>query len=538
MATLLEYDLKRVPVGVVPPAPTGALLPTVLVAIVGPRPMSYGTEGRTTLDDTLAMCAAYGPSAVPVFIPGFITEEEAASTVPRSRLRGHTQMRNWGVQAAIDGGYDYLFLIENDACFTPNTLERLLRHGQDIILPRLTFPDFPPVEDMNYGPHDRPTREGLLRLTWAAHCCILFKVEALKRIAPPVWRGFGTEGEDHYFWQQQGCYPHMDVDTPVKILELARGFKDFYQIPFRAHNDNGTFCIGPVYLSHQSRDMGLYLCKAEGCKYEMITMKPQTIRPDEMNNPSLMVEMATLREHWEGRAMSYPRLQWPQDKGYLAALMDAAVVVSDDYVLDAGTGPGYIAHEVAPVVHQVVGLDVSPTMLARVNGRTAVNTEFVEGDIRAIPYPRGRFDKVFARMVVHGLTGQGDADKAMRECLRVLVPGGKFIFSEGVPISRMAQQWYTEMFKLKEDRMTMTVPFMNSLMVRAGFKYIKAAEYIMEGFSIRNWLDNSGLPKESTDRIMEIHRTMPDAVRKAYKATITQDDVVIQSKFAILTGTK
>jgi len=79
---------------------------------------------------------------------------------------------------------------------------------------------------------------------------------------------------------------------------------------------------------------------------------------------------------------------------------------------------------------------------------------------------------------------------------------------------------------------------MNRLMVRAGFKYIKAAEYIMEGFSIRNWLDNSGLPKESTDRIMEIHRTMPDAVRKAYKATITQDDVVIQSKFAILTGTK
>jgi len=214
---------------------------------MGPLPLAYGYDGRTTLDDTLAMCAAYGPSAIPIFIPGFITQEEAESEKPGSRLRGHTEMRNWGVKAAIDGGYDYLFLIENDASLSPNTLERLLSRDQDIILPRLTYPQFDPIEELCYGPQDRPYREGLLRLTWAAHCCILFKVEALKRIEPPVWRGFSTEGEDHYFWQQQGIYPHMDMDTPAKILKLARGHEDFYQIPFRIHNSGGQSCNVRVY---------------------------------------------------------------------------------------------------------------------------------------------------------------------------------------------------------------------------------------------------------------------------------------------------
>lgn len=538
MASLLDYDLKGVPVGVVPPAPTGGLTPTVLVAIMGPLPLAYGDAGRTTLDDTLEMCAAYGQSAVPVFIPGFITPEEAASTVPRSRLRGMTEMRNWGVQAAIDGGYDYLFLVENDACFSPDTLDRLLVHDKDVILPRLTFPVFPPIEELNYGPHDRPLKDGLLRLTWAAHCCILFKVEALRRVTPPVWRGFQTEGEDHYFWQQQGLYPYMDVDTPVKILELARGFKDFYEIPFQSHKSNGELCHGPVYLHHQSRDLALYLCKAEGCKYEMITMKPNTIRANEMENIGLAVEMAQLREQWGARAATYPKLTWPQEQGYLEALMDAAHIASDDYVLDAGTGPGYVAHAAAKLANQVIGLDVSPDMLAQVNGHRSLNEQFVEGDIRAIPYPRGRFDKVFARMVVHGLTGQGDADKAVRECHRVLVPGGRFIFSEGVPTSKTLQKWYTEVFKLKEDRITMTALYMNRLMVRAGFKNIKAAEYTIKGSSVRNWLENGGCSPEAKAAIMEAYRTMPEHVRKGYQAVVTEDDVLIDIKFAILTGEK
>ncbi len=380
-------DLKGIPVGMAPPAPTGHLFPTVLVAIMGPYPMSYGTEGRTTLDDTLDVCATVG--AVPVFIPDLITPEEKASTAYRIRLRGHTAMRNEGVRMAMEGGYDYLLLIENDACLLPNTLLRLLTHDKDIILPRLTYPDFTPIEELCYGPSDRPkNQDGLLRLTWAAHCCILFKVDALRRIPAPVWQGFQTEGEDHIYWQKAGCYPYMDMDMPAKILQLAYGHKDFYEIPFREHLRDGLACHGPVYLASKSRDIGLYLCKAEGCEYEMVTLKPRAIKPEEMNSVSLVVEMAHIREHWSQRAPYYSMLDWPKDQGYLDAIIAAADIKMDDYVLDVGTGPGYIAHRAAKLAHEVKGLDVSPDMISDFSEGKSANEETVEGDIRAIPYSK------------------------------------------------------------------------------------------------------------------------------------------------------
>ncbi len=530
-------DLRGVPVGVVPSAPTGHLFPTVLVAIMGPYPMSYGKDGRTTLDDTLVVCATVG--AIPVFIPDLITAEEKVSTVPRIRLRGHTAMRNEGVRIAMENGYDYLLLIENDSCLPPNTLQRLLQHDKDIILPRLTYPDFEPIEELCYGPADRPrNQDGLLRLIWAAHSCILFKVEALRRIAPPVWQGFQTEGEDHQYWQKQGIQPFMDMDTPIRVLQLARGHKDFYEIPFRAHLKDGKACYGPVYLASKSRDIGLYLCKVEGCEYEMVTLKPRAIKPEELSSVALAVEMAHIREHWAQRAPYYAKLAWPKEQGYLDALMVAADVQADDYVLDVGTGTGRVACEAAKKSFQVIGLDVSPDMLAEVNGTKLPNQEFVEGDIRAIPYPRGRFDKVFARMVVHGLVGEWDLAKAMKECYRVLVPGGKFIFSEGTPPNRKTQQWYSEMFKLKEVRRTMTIPRMRTMMQRVGFKDIKATTYVMKDFSIANWLENSGMATEQKEEIMGVHRRMPLEVQRAYQALFTKDDVLIQSHFAIVVGEK
>ena len=105
-------------------APTGNFLPTVLIAIMGPYPMSYGNDGRTTLDDTLEMGAAYGAASF-VFIPDLISEEDKTSGIKGSRLVGHTAMRNMGIKMALENGYDYLFLVENDVKFRPETLNRL-----------------------------------------------------------------------------------------------------------------------------------------------------------------------------------------------------------------------------------------------------------------------------------------------------------------------------------------------------------------------------------------------------------------------------
>ncbi len=94
------------------------------------------------------------------------------------------------------------------------------------------------------------------------------------------------------------------------------------------------------------------------------------------------------------------------------------------------------------------------------------------------------------------------------------------------------------MFKLKEVRRTMTIPRMRTMMQRVGFKDIKATTYVMENFSVANWIENSGMTPEQKERVMEVHRAMPEEAKESYRAIFTDKDILIQSKFAIVTGVK
>ena len=66
----------------------------------------------------------------------------------------------------------------------------------------------------------------------------------------------------------------------------------------------------------------------------------------------------------------------------------------DERVLDAGAGTGGFAFAVAPLVTEVVAVDVVPEMLAAGRARADAfpNVTFVEADIVKLPYEDGSFD--------------------------------------------------------------------------------------------------------------------------------------------------
>ena len=523
-------------------APTGNFLPTVLIAIMGPYPMSYGNDGRTTLDDTLEMGAAYGAASF-VFIPDLISEEDKTSGIKGSRLVGHTAMRNMGIKMALENGYDYLFLVENDVKFRPETLNRLLAHGEELILPRLTFPAFDPVEWLCYGPREEHLVGGLLELNWAAHCAILFSSDALKKIGDPVFKGLVAEGHDHDYWRNQGVHAQMDLDTPVEVLALANGHRAMYEIPFKVHYSKGEICEGPVYLEREGRHVRIYGCRAEGCSYEMTALAPQATNSKESHDYHVLAQLSLERDYWADRAPYYRNLDWVKDKGYLDSVINVGRLESNDFVLDAGAGSGAIAFKVADSVKEVVALDFSDDMmdLAGPSQREGweSNLNFKNGDIRALPYPKFFFSKVFARMVLHGLTDEGDIEQAVRECYRVLLHDGRFIVSEGVPTSPKIATWYTAVFKHKENRLTLDEDYIKELLADVYFKDIEVSTHIIEQSSVRNWLDNSALKPDKAAYIMGRYREMPAYVRKGYNATFTDEgDVLIDLKFLTVSGVK
>ena len=248
----------------------------------------------------------------------------------------------------------------------------------------------------------------------------------------------------------------------------------------------------------------------------------------------MKVRKVNQKEFWEIRVKQYNELQWANEKNYLNAIVKAGDFKPNHLVLDVGTGTGIVLHAIAPKVNEIIGLDISQAMLEHSNWQD--NKYFVKRDIREPFFHDSLFDRVVARMVFHHIIE--DTQKASNECYRILKPGGKFILSEGIPPSKEVWEDYIKIFKLKEERITFMLEDLAETIKKAGFKNIQTSTFIMPRMSINNWLEKSGLPEKTQDKIFEMHICAPDYFKKAYNMKIIRGDCLIDIKYVILIGEK
>jgi len=91
-------------------------------------------------------------------------------------------------------------------------------------------------------------------------------------------------------------------------------------------------------------------------------------------------------------------------------------------ILDNGCGIGHFAEFLGGF--DVIGLDISTEMLKYARKRYK---KVVQGDAQNLPFPNEYFDTVLARSLLHHLP---DPYQGVSEICRVLVPGGRVIFSD------------------------------------------------------------------------------------------------------------
>jgi ubiquinone/menaquinone biosynthesis C-methylase UbiE len=114
---------------------------------------------------------------------------------------------------------------------------------------------------------------------------------------------------------------------------------------------------------------------------------------------------------------------------YQRVIGDIAPVLSEGKVLDAGTGPGTLAREIArrqPQL-QVYGIDLSEDMirLAREHAKREQLEErvhFAIGNVAHLPYPDHYFDLVVSTISMHHWY---ELEQPLRDLYRVLRPGGR-----------------------------------------------------------------------------------------------------------------
>lgn len=113
--------------------------------------------------------------------------------------------------------------------------------------------------------------------------------------------------------------------------------------------------------------------------------------------------------------------------------------------LDLGCGQGWYLAELHTRGYAVDGTDYSTGQLDKVRGNLAAGardrTLLVKADAQALPFPDGSYDFVYGINAIHHILSPDAQQRALREIVRVLRPGGVFLLHE-INTSNPVFRWY------------------------------------------------------------------------------------------------
>jgi len=112
-------------------------------------------------------------------------------------------------------------------------------------------------------------------------------------------------------------------------------------------------------------------------------------------------------------------------------------------LLDVACGHGRIANRLAAREARVTGLDATPLFLERARADAharGVEVEYVEGDMRALPFEDERFDRVVSWFTSFGYFTEPENRQVLAEIRRVLRPGGRLLL-EANNLTELLPRW-------------------------------------------------------------------------------------------------
>src|SRR4051794_22974924 len=128
----------------------------------------------------------------------------------------------------------------------------------------------------------------------------------------------------------------------------------------------------------------------------------------------------------------------------------------DERAIDSGTGAGTLALALAPLVREVVGVDIVPELLERARENAPENVTFVEGDATSLPFDAGSFDLSCSRRTLHHIS---HPEPAIAELARVTASGGRvFVDDQIAPVDPLAALELDRFERARDPSHTRTLP--------------------------------------------------------------------------------
>jgi SAM-dependent methyltransferase len=144
-------------------------------------------------------------------------------------------------------------------------------------------------------------------------------------------------------------------------------------------------------------------------------------------------------------------------------------------LLDVGCGTGTFLDVVKGKFKSVAGVEYNDGMIGQARALLGDSVNLIQGAADKLPFDNDSFHAIAINQVLHHFPNDNNFEylaKAMKECARVLKPGGYIVINTSTPEQQRDAFWWVELFGRSQDAITARFPPLDVLsqhMRDAGF---------------------------------------------------------------------
>jgi ubiquinone/menaquinone biosynthesis C-methylase UbiE len=178
-------------------------------------------------------------------------------------------------------------------------------------------------------------------------------------------------------------------------------------------------------------------------------------------------------------------------------------LTGEERALDVGTGAGALAIALAPLVREVVAVDIVPELLAEARKRVPPNVELVEADASDLPFGYASFDLVCTARTMHHVARP---EVVLAEMNRVLRPGGTMLVVDQLAPTDPLEAIELNAFERARDPSTTRI--LADVDLRGIFDsnrlVLRRAETVRSERNLLRYLDLAGCHGEERERALAL----------------------------------
>ena len=206
-----------------------------------------------------------------------------------------------------------------------------------------------------------------------------------------------------------------------------------------------------------------------------------------------------IRNAFTEQATTYAANASIADPNRVMRLVRDVKPAAESRVLEVASGPGYVSLGFATVCAEVVGIDLTPALLAKAEQlrqeRGLRNVRFQQGDAEQLPFAEGEFDVVVCRLAFHHFP---EPARVLEEMTRVCRLNGTVAVEDLITSENPTRAEYQNEFeRLRDPSHTRALPLSDlaQLFAAAGLE-VETVNTDALIPSVEDWLANAKTPSD------------------------------------------